>query len=60
MQENGSFVYTPRQEWVGEDSFTFTVTDAAGNVSHPATVRITVSAVGMPRLCRSYGQSGSV
>lgn len=42
LQENGSFVYTPAKNKVGEDSFTFTVTDAAGNVSHPATVRITV------------------
>ena len=34
LQENGSFVYTPAKNKVGEDSFTFTVTDAAGNVSH--------------------------
>ena len=27
---------------MGEDSFSFTVTDAAGNVSAPATVRITI------------------
>ena len=42
LQEDGSYVYTPRKNKVGEDSFTFTVTDAAGNVSAPATVRITI------------------
>ena len=50
LQENGSFVYTPAKNKVGEDSFTFTVTDAAGNVSHPATVRITVK---KPSECRA-------
>ena len=42
LAEDGSFVYTPRKNKVGEDSFSFTVTDAAGNVSAPATVRITI------------------
>lgn len=51
LQENGSFVYTPAKNKVGEDSFTFTVTDAAGNVSHPATVRITVK---KPSECRAF------
>ena len=36
---------------LAEDSFTFTVTDAAGNVSHPATVRITVK---KPSECRAF------
>ena len=44
-------VYTPAKNKVGEDSFTFTVTDAAGNVSHPATVRITVK---KPSECRAF------
>ena len=52
LQENGSFVYTPAKNKVGEDSFTFTVTDAGPYHGQKA--------VGMPRLCRSYGQSGSV
>ena len=51
LQENGSFVYTPAKNKVGEDSFTFTVTDAAGNVSRPATVRITVK---KPSECRAF------
>lgn len=42
LEENGHFVYTPEKNKVGEDSFTFTVTDEAGNVSKPATVRIRI------------------
>ncbi len=42
LQENGQFVYTPEKNKVGEDSFTFTVTDEAGNVSKPATVHIRI------------------
>ena len=42
LAEDGSFTYTPRKNKVGEDSFTFTVTDAAGNVSAPATVRVNI------------------
>lgn len=40
--ENGSFLYTPKKNKVGIDSFTFTATDPAGNVSREATVTITV------------------
>lgn len=40
LEETGVFVYTPAKNKVGEDSFTFTVTDDAGNVSKPATVKI--------------------
>ena len=42
VQEDGQFVYTPEKNKVGEDSFTFTATDEAGNVSKPATVRIRI------------------
>ena len=42
LNADGSFTYTPKKNKVGEDSFTFTVTDAAGRVSAPATVRITI------------------
>lgn len=42
LNEDGSYVYTPDKNKVGEDSFTFTVTDEAGNVSKPATVKITI------------------
>ncbi|MBO4418646.1 MAG: S-layer homology domain-containing protein [Oscillospiraceae bacterium] len=42
LNGDGSFTYTPRKNKVGEDSFTFTVTDAAGRVSAPATVLVTI------------------
>ncbi len=42
LREDGSYTYTPKKNKVGEDSFTFTVTDEAGNVSAPATVRILI------------------
>lgn len=42
LKEDGTFVYTPNKNKVGEDSFTFTVTDEAGNVSQPATVKINI------------------
>lgn len=42
LAPDGSFTYTPKKNKVGEDSFTFTVTDEAGNVSAPATVRVTI------------------
>lgn len=42
LNADGSFTYTPKKNKVGEDSFTFTVTDAAGRVSAPATVRVSI------------------
>lgn len=42
LNEDGTYVYTPDKNKVGEDSFTFTVTDDAGNVSKPATVSIRI------------------
>lgn len=42
LESNGSYVYTPDKNRVGEDSFSFTVTDDAGNVSQPATVNIRI------------------
>ena len=42
VAEDGSFVYTPKKNKVGVDSFTYTATDPAGNVSREATVTITV------------------
>ncbi len=40
--EDGSVSYTPMENKVGKDSFTYTVTDAAGNTSEEATVRIRI------------------
>lgn len=42
LREDGSFLYTPKKNKVGVDSFTFTVTDPAGNVSREATVTVTI------------------
>ena len=38
--DGGSFVYTPKKNKVGTDTFTYVVTDAAGNSSEEATVTI--------------------
>ncbi len=42
VREDGSFIYTPKKNKVGVDSFSYTATDPAGNVSREATVTITV------------------
>lgn len=42
IREDGSFIYTPKRNKVGVDSFTYTATDPAGNASREATVTITV------------------
>jgi len=42
LQEDGSFVYTPKKNKVGVDSFTFTAADPAGNVSREATVTVQI------------------
>lgn len=42
IREDGSFIYTPRKNKVGIDSFTYTATDPAGNVSREATVTVNV------------------
>ena len=39
---DGSFTYTPKKNKVGTDSFTYTATDAAGNVSREATVTVQI------------------
>ncbi|MBQ2927145.1 MAG: cadherin-like domain-containing protein [Oscillospiraceae bacterium] len=39
---DGSFTYTPKKNKVGVDSFVYTATDPAGNVSREATVTVTI------------------
>jgi hypothetical protein len=39
---DGSFTYTPKKNKVGTDSFTYTATDEAGNVSREATVTVRI------------------
>jgi len=42
IREDGSFIYTPKKNKVGVDSFAYTATDEKGNVSREATVTITI------------------
>ena len=42
LREDGSFLYTPKKNKVGTDSFAFTATDSAGNVSKEAAVTVSI------------------
>lgn len=42
VNTDGTFVYTPKKNKVGVDSFVYTATDPAGNVSREATVTIRI------------------
>lgn len=42
ISEDGTYLYTPKKNKVGTDSFTFTVTDPAGKVSREATVTVEI------------------
>lgn len=42
LNADGTYTYTPKKNKVGTDSFTFTATDEAGNVSREATVTIQI------------------
>jgi len=42
LHGDGTFTYTPNENKVGKDSFTFTVTDDAGNTSETAKVSIRI------------------
>ena len=42
IDADGAFTYTPKKNKVGVDSFTFTATDPAGNVSREATVTVQI------------------
>ncbi len=42
VKDDGTFVYTPKKNKVGIDSFTYTATDPAGNVSREATVTVEI------------------
>ena len=42
IREDGTFTYTPKKNKVGTDSFTYTATDAGGNVSREATVTVQI------------------
>ena len=42
LKPDGSFLYIPGKNKVGEDSFTFTAKDEAGNESLPGTVKVKI------------------
>ena len=42
LNTDGTFVYTPKKNKVGVDSFTYTAADPSGNVSREATVTIQI------------------
>ena len=42
ISPDGSFTYTPAQNKVGKDVFTYTATDSAGNVSNAASVTVKI------------------
>ena len=42
LHEDGSFTYTPDKNKVGKDSFVYTATDPAGNVSNEACIKIRI------------------
>ena len=42
LHADGTFTYTPKKNKVGVDSFTYTATDPAGNVSRTATVTVQI------------------
>ena len=42
LREDGSFIYTPKKNNVGVDSFTYCATDPAGNMSRVATVTVQI------------------
>ena len=42
LRPDGTFLYTPKKNKVGVDSFVFTATDPAGNVSRQATVTVQI------------------
>lgn len=42
IRDDGTFTYTPKHNKVGVDSFVYTATDPAGNVSREATVTVQI------------------
>lgn len=58
IREDGSFTYTPKKNKVGTDSFTYTATDPAGNVSREATVTIQIlKPTNAPQYSDTVGES---
>ncbi|WP_369435801.1 Ig-like domain-containing protein [Vibrio cidicii] len=54
---SGAIVYSPEENYFGEDSFTYTVADAAGAVSNVATVTMTVTPVNDAPMAQAQSQT---
>ncbi|EHA1125584.1 tandem-95 repeat protein, partial [Vibrio navarrensis] len=54
---SGAIVYSPEENYFGEDSFTYTVADAAGAVSNVATVTMTVTPVNDAPVAQAQSQT---
>ncbi|MBF2026024.1 MAG: tandem-95 repeat protein [Oscillatoriales cyanobacterium C42_A2020_001] len=52
---NGTFSYTPRENFSGSDRFTYVVVDALGAISNTATVSLTITPVADAPLARNDG-----
>lgn len=52
LKKDGSFLYIPSKNKVGEDRFTFTAKDEAGNESLPGTVKIKIM---KPSQAKTFG-----
>ncbi|HPM84438.1 MAG TPA: PKD domain-containing protein, partial [Candidatus Anammoximicrobium sp.] len=53
LHGDGSFDYTPSQDYNGQDWFTYRAVDSLGGVSAPATVTLTVRSVNDPPLAEA-------
>ena len=60
MNPDGSYIYTPKPNFNGTDSFTYTVTDPASGESKTETVTITVNPVNDAPVITEGAQSDSV
>ncbi|EPN8460490.1 Ig-like domain-containing protein [Vibrio cidicii] len=54
---SGAIVYSPEENYFGEDSFTYTVADAVGAVSNVATVTMTVTPVNDAPMAQAQSQT---
>ena len=55
---DGTFTYDPDPDFNGTDSFTYTVDDATGATSNPATVTLSVAAVNDPPVASDNSGAG--
>src|SRR5262245_17598514 len=59
-QADGTVTYTPATDFVGTDSFSYVVTDTAGETSNTATVTVTVRAVNRAPVANAGPESNAI